>query len=293
MSRTGLHSRADWLARGVARLGGDRAAARADVELLLAAVLGCPRAALYADPRAEVGDQQACCYQALIERRAGGEPIAYLVGTVGFWSLTLKADARALVPRAETELLVAWALEILRGAAAVRIADLGTGSGAIALALASECPCAQVVGVDRDLGALRLAQENRRHVGVANAWFCGGDWLRALAAERFDLIVANPPYVARDDPRLEAGVARFEPPAALFAGADGLSALRAIAVAAPPHLVAGGWLLCEHAPDQASAVRALFDAAGLKEISTREDLAGRPRATGGRRPDALSKRVSP
>ncbi|MDE2148370.1 MAG: peptide chain release factor N(5)-glutamine methyltransferase [Gammaproteobacteria bacterium] len=255
---------------------------RAEAEWLLAATLGCRRATLHARLQ-ECPDETALQrLRERVERRGRGEPLAYVLGSAEFWNLDLACDARALVPRPETELLVEWGLECLRGRTAPRVADLGTGSGAIALALARDCPQAFVLGVERDAAALQLAAENRRRYRATNLTLSRGDWLDALRASSFELIVANPPYVAPGDPRLAPEVARFEPHAALFAGADGLAALRAIVVAAPHGLAPAGWLLCEHAPDQASAVRGLMIEAGLSEVSTRPDLAGHPRATGGR-----------
>jgi release factor glutamine methyltransferase len=261
--------------------------ARIDSELLLAHVLGRARGYLFAHPEAPVAPAQCAAYRALIARRRDGEPLAYLVGRQAFWSLELALDDSTLVPRPETELLVELALEYL-GAAPARVLDLGTGSGAIALALASERPQWQLLGIDRDARALAVAAANAARLGLANARFAPGDWFAGLAGERFDLVVSNPPYIRDDDPCLQDAGLRHEPRHALASGADGLDALRCIVAAAPAHLAADAWLMCEHGAEQGEAVRALFRAAGLREIATRRDLAGRERVTLGRNAGAAA-----
>jgi len=263
--------------------------ARIDSELLLAHVLGRARSYLFAHPEAAVAAPQCAAFRALVARRRDGEPLAYLVGRQEFWSLDIALDGSTLVPRPETELLVELALERL-GARPARVLDLGTGSGAIALALASERPAWQVLGVDRDPRALALARANASRLGLANARFAPGDWFAGLAGERFDLVVSNPPYVRDDDPCLQDPGLRHEPRHALACGADGLDALRRIAAAAPAHLAAGAWLICEHGAEQGAAVRALFRAAGLEDVATRRDLAGHERATLGRNTGAADER---
>jgi len=263
--------------------------ARIDSELLLAHVLDCARSYLFAHPEARVAAPQCAAYRALVARRRDGEPLAYLVGRQEFWSLDLALDGSTLVPRPETELLVELALERL-GARCARVLDLGTGSGAIALALASERPAWQVLGVDRDPRALALARANASRLGLANARFAPGDWFAGLAGERFDLVVSNPPYVRDDDPCLQDPGLRHEPRHALASGVDGLDALRRIAAAAPAHLAAGAWLICEHGAEQGAAVRALFRAAGLGDVTTRRDLAGHERATLGRNTGGADER---
>jgi len=261
--------------------------ARIDSELLLAQVLGRARSYLFAHPEVAVAPSQCAAYRALLARRRAGEPLAYLVGRQEFWSLELALDGSTLVPRPETELLVELALQRL-DAAPARVLDLGTGSGAIALALASERPQWQVLGIDRDPRALALAAVNAERLGLANARFAPGDWFAGLAGERFDLVVSNPPYSRDGDPCLQDAGLRHEPRHALASGADGLDALRRIAAAAPAHLVDGAWLICEHGAEQGEAVRALFHAAGLREVATHRDLAGRERATLGRNAGAAA-----
>jgi release factor glutamine methyltransferase len=257
---------------------------RLDAQLLLAHGLGRPRAWLIAHDDAPLDAGQAQRFAERLARRAGGEPLAYLVGEREFHGLVLCVDARVLVPRPETELIVDWALELLAarpaGAARPRVADLGTGSGAIALAIAHGHPAAEVTATDIDPDALAVAAANAARHGIALR-LLGGAWWAPLAGERFDLVVSNPPYIAAGDAHL-AALGR-EPQHALVSGVDGLDALRAIAADAPGHLQSGGWLLLEHGATQAPAVAALLAEAGLRDIATRHDLAGLPRCTGGRR----------
>ncbi len=256
----------------------------AEAELLLAHALGRSRGWLYAHADAAVAAGEAGRFEALLERRGRGEPVAYLIGRRGFWTLDLAVTADTLIPRPETERLVELALECLPLGGGARIADLGTGSGAIALALAGERPDATVAATDASVAALAVAGANARAAGLANVTFHAGDWFAALPGRRFDLVASNPPYVADGDPHLREGDLRFEPPAALSSGADGLDAIRAIATAAPAHLSPGGWLLLEHGWTQGAAVRALLQAAGFVEVSTHRDLEERDRVTLGRMP---------
>lgn len=255
---------------------------RLDAELLLGDLLGCDRAQLFLRSDEVLPAAQRAAFDARVHRRAAGEPVAYLIGHQGFWTLDLQVTPEVLVPRPETELLVEWALQLLPEQGLLRLADLGTGSGALALALAAARPRAQVVASDLSAPALAVARGNAARLQLP-AEFRAGSWWEAYAAnERFDLVVANPPYIARDDPHLAA--LRHEPLQALSDGADGLQALRAIINGAPPHLHAGAWLLVEHGYDQGEAVRALFAAAGFTAIETRRDLEARERASGGRWP---------
>jgi release factor glutamine methyltransferase len=253
-------------------------AAQLDAELLLAYALGVPRTRLRSHPEAAVEPGAVQHFRALLDRRRAGEPAAYLIGRKEFWSLELLVTEAVLVPRPETELLVERALA-LAGHESARVADLGTGSGAVALALASERPRWQVVATDVSDAALALARANARALGLGRVEFRHGSWLEALAGERYDLIVSNPPYVAVHDPALHE--LQYEPQLALAAGGDGLDALREIVRGAPAHLAAGGWLALEHGADQGAAVRRELALAGLRYIRSHRDLAGRERVTEG------------
>jgi release factor glutamine methyltransferase len=249
---------------------------RLDAELLLAHVLDVSRANVIArDDRVLTPEEQGD-FEQLLARRLAGEPLAYLTGTREFWSFELEVTRDVLVPRPETELLVEWGAAV----GGRDVLDLGTGSGAIALALARELPAAQVAAVDRSRAALAVARRNATAL-AARVEFLEGDWFAPVRGRAFDLIVSNPPYVAEGDPHLAE--LRFEPALALASGADGLDALRAIIAGAPAHLRAGGWLLVEHGATQGAAVRGLFARGGFAGVETRRDLAGLERATGGRR----------
>lgn len=259
----------------------DSPSPRLDAEWLLAHALGKPTSYLRTWPEREVAAAIAERYLAWLDRRRQGEPVAYILGFQGFWSLELEVAPQTLIPRPETELLVEVALS-LRSDEAGSALDLGTGTGAIALALAHERPSWQVVGVDRIEAAVALAERNRQRLGLGNARFMLSDWFSALAGERFTMMLSNPPYIAEDDPHLRRGDVRFEPLSALVAGADGLDDLRTIVTLAPRHLHPGGWLLLEHGYDQASAVRALLCDGGFEAVESRVDLAGHPRVSLGR-----------
>ncbi|KQY55255.1 peptide chain release factor N(5)-glutamine methyltransferase [Lysobacter sp. Root494] len=250
-----------------------------DAEFLLVHVLRKPRSWLFAHRDDLAPDEAAAAFRALVSRRAAGEPVAYLTGQRGFWRFDLAVSPATLIPRPETELLVELALERLAGDRPLRIADLGTGSGAIGLALAFERPLAQVVATDASAAALDVARANAAALQLRNVEFREGDWFAPLAGERFDLIASNPPYVALGDPHLDEGDLRFEPASALSSGADGFDALRAITSRAPAHLGEDGWLLVEHGWDQGATVRDLFAAVGFIEVETARDLEGRDRVT--------------
>jgi release factor glutamine methyltransferase len=275
---------ADARARGVAVL---------DAQLLLARVLATTRTALIAHDERELAAGEIGRWSAWLARRAAGEPVAYLLGEKEFHGLVLEVTEDVLVPRPETELVVDWASELLDQRARRRlgetpaeapiVVDLGTGSGAIALALQRRHPEAHVVASDASPAALAVAGRNAARTGLALE-LVEGSWWGAVGGRRFDVAVANPPYIAAGDPHLAA--LRHEPIEALTAGADGLDALRAITAGAPAHLLPGGWLVVEHGFEQAVAVRDLLARAGLGEVETRRDLAGRERATAGRRQGA-------
>lgn len=254
-----------------------------DAEWLLAHALERPRSWLYAHADEHVDAATRARFAALVERRAAGEPVAYLTRSRGFWNFDLRVTPDTLIPRPETERLVELALARLPDAAGVRIADLGTGSGAIALALACERPRAQVFATDASEPALAIARENAAALGIGNVRFGSGSWCSALEGGPFDLIASNPPYIADGDPHLAEGDLRFEPPGALASGHDGLDAIRAIAHEAPAYLAPGGWLLLEHGFGQGSAVRALLHGVGLVDVETARDLEDRERVTLGRR----------
>lgn len=264
-----------------------RAGARidpADAAWLLAHALRRPRAWLYAHANDPVDAGVAAAFDALVARRAGGEPVAYLIGRRGFWTLDLAVTPDTLIPRPETELLVEQALLRIPSAHPARIADLGTGSGAIALAVASERPLARVVATDVSRQALATAAANAGTHGIGHVEFRHGHWWSPLSGERFDLVASNPPYIADADPHLRQGDLRFEPRGALASGHDGLDAIDAIVRGAPAHLVPGGWLLLEHGHAQGEVVRALLLRAGFDAVATERDLEGRERVTGGRLP---------
>ncbi len=256
---------------------------RLEAELLMAMVLDQPRSFLFSHGETALSDEQAGEFQTLLERRLNGEPIAYLTGTRAFWNLDLIVDPNVLIPRPETELLVEAALQRMSPDIPLRVADLGTGSGAIALALASERPEARVIGTDVSEAALETARHNAHRNGLERVEFMISDWLRGLQGH-FDVVVSNPPYVAIDDPHLDRGDCRFEPRGALTPGPDALDAYRQIVFQARDHLVSGGWLLFEHGFDQASSVRELLETAGYVQIQTCRDLQGHERVTLGQLP---------
>jgi release factor glutamine methyltransferase len=251
---------------------------RLDAELLLACVLGTSRTRLKSHPEEVLtwGEREA--YLALIARRAAGEPVAHLTGTKEFWSLRLAVGPSVLVPRPETELLVERALALRREADG-QVADLGTGSGAIAVALARERPLWHIVATDISRAALEIARRNAADVGAANVEFLAGSWFAPLEGRRFHLVASNPPYIAADDPVLASPPLTYEPPAALASGADGLAALREIIRAAPAHLERGGWLLLEHGATQAAQVARELVVRGFTHVRSHRDLAGHERAT--------------
>jgi len=272
------------LDEGAARLGRVADDPRHEAEILLGAALGCTRAFLLAHPEQRILDCEATDrYESHVTRRAHGEPVAYILGEKEFWSLPLAVGPGVLVPRPETELLVERALAHLPTDRACDVLDLATGSGAVALAIATERPLARVVATDSSSVALDAARLNavRQSLG-ARIEFVEGSWYGPLSQRTFDAIVSNPPYIAADDPRVETAVRRFEPPAALFAGPTGLEALRVVVAGAPLHLGHGGWLAVEHGDEQAKSVRELFVAAGFTDVRTHRDLAGRDRCTEGR-----------
>lgn len=252
---------------------------RLDADLLMQHVTGWSRAQQLTRLRDALPAADCARFEALVSRRQRGEPVAYLTGERGFWTLTLQVSPAVLVPRPETEILVEWALELLRPLHAPRLADLGTGSGAIALALAAERPDTVVEATDASDDALKVARGNAESLGLSRVRFAQGHWCEPLHGA-YDLLVSNPPYIAKQDSHLDA--LRHEPLHALTDGADGLQALREIVRETPAFLKPGAWLLVEHGYDQGEAVRALFAAVGFSAIETRRDFGGQERVTGGR-----------
>ncbi|MBL3598966.1 MAG: peptide chain release factor N(5)-glutamine methyltransferase [gamma proteobacterium endosymbiont of Lamellibrachia anaximandri] len=254
-----------------------------EAAVLLCHLLEKPRSHLYTWPEKMLDSAQYQAYQALLQRRSRGEPIAYITGRREFWSLELEVTPETLIPRPDTELLVELALTHLPQKSHCRIADLGTGCGAIALAIASERPDCAVHATDRSSAALAVARKNGERLGFNNLHFHLGSWFEALPADdRFRLILSNPPYIPEEDPHLTQGDLSSEPREALAAGSDGLNDIRVIVSEAHCYLQPGGWLLLEHGFDQADAVRLLLQEAGLTEIQSHRDLAGHERITEGR-----------
>ena len=261
-----------------AALPGDEA--QRDAEVLLCRALDKPRTYLLAWPEATVPEAALEQFEAWVRRRRDGDPIAYILGEREFWSLTLKVTPATLIPRPDTELLVEQALQQqLPGDA--RVLDLGTGSGAIALALAAERPHWQVTGTDVSAAALAVARSNGERLGLGRVRWCQGSWFAPLAAERFHLVVSNPPYIADDDPHLQSGDLRREPRSALVAANRGLEDLEHLVRSAPRYLVAGGVILLEHGFAQGEAVRHLLTARGYSTVRSWRDLGGHERISGG------------
>lgn len=253
-----------------------------EAKILLAHVLGCDRAWLAAHGDAQLTGEQAKAFEALARRRRDGEPVAYLTGRREFFGLDLEITPDVLIPRPETELLVEQALLWIAADAPARVLDLGCGSGAVALAIAHQRPLVRVLGADVAPAAVKLARRNATRLAIENVEFVVADWFDGVPRERFEVIVANPPYVAEADPHLEAGDLRFEPLAALTPGHDALAAIRTIIGAAPEHLAAHGALALEHGHDQSPPVQALLSSAGFVEVRSLRDLAGILRVTSGR-----------
>lgn len=256
---------------------------RLDARLLLQYATGCTHADLLARPETSVIAPAWVQFTEWVERRAAGEPLAYLVGEAEFRGRVFQVSPEVLIPRPETEVLIDLAVDRLKMQKTGRVVDLGTGSGIVAISLALECPQAGIVAVDLSPGAISVARNNAGRLGAA-VDFRQGDWFAPLTGERFDLIVSNPPYVADGDPHLSRDGLPFEPQMALSdleKGGDGLACIRRIVAAAPAFLNPGGWLLFEHGYDQGAASRNLLTAAGFKAAFTHPDLAGTDRVSGG------------
>ncbi|MEM9403883.1 MAG: peptide chain release factor N(5)-glutamine methyltransferase, partial [Pseudomonadota bacterium] len=273
---------AELLADATHRLDPVSESPRLDAELLLARAIDTPRSYLIAHPEDTPDAAATQRFNDTIDARAAGKPIAYITGEKEFWSLDLKVTSDTLVPRPETELLVEHAIGYVSRRDAMQVVDLGTGSGAIAIAVARERPLSDVWATDISEAALRVARHNARAHDVANVNFASGSWLDAVRDMTFDVIVSNPPYVRADDPVLEA--LSFEPRAALVSGPDGLDAIRRIVVDARSAAKPGAVLLIEHGAEQGDAVAGLFSSAGWSEVRGIRDLAGQARVTAGRQP---------
>lgn len=250
---------------------------RLDAELLLCHVIQQPRSYLFTWSDRELSVEQVDAYEALLQRRLSGEPVAHLIGSQAFWTLDLEVTPDTLIPRPETETLVEVALDKLADGP-FRVADLGTGTGAIALSLASERRGWQVVGCDRVDAAVQLAERNRQRLEISNAEFVQGSWFEPLQG-RFDMIVSNPPYIDPDDPHLQQGDVRFEPLSALIADNQGMAEIEQIADTARTFLNMGGWLLFEHGYDQGPVSRELLQRLGYTNVETIQDLGARDRVT--------------
>ncbi len=255
-----------------------------EASILIAHALGISREALYAHPEITLDREQAAHGLDYVQRRARGEPVAYILGTREFYGLKLRVTPAVLIPRPETELLVELSLERIASLRKPRVVELGTGSGAIAIALARECPKARITATDYSLPALRLAHANARQHDAGGIDFVQADWFAPFGEEYFDLVVSNPPYIAAGDPHLDTGDLVHEPRIALVAGREGLDALARVIAAAPSRLRPGGWLVLEHGAEQQPSLGRLLRKAGFKDIGAHHDLAGLPRAISARRP---------
>lgn len=259
--------------------------ARLDAELLLGKVLGKPRGYLFTWPEKELKPEESHQFQSLLAQRLQGQPVAYLLGYREFWGMELEVSPATLIPRPDTELIVELALEHLAQTVAPRILDLGTGTGAIALALAKERPDAHILALDNSVAALAVAQRNQHRLGFSHVNWLASNWLSALApAKQFSLIVSNPPYIAEHDPHLSQGDLRFEPRSALSSGAQGLADLSYLIQTVPDYLQAGGWLMLEHGYTQGAEVAAVFTDTGYTELACYQDLAEHDRVSLGRYP---------
>jgi len=288
---TGSASVAALLDRATARLTAtlqlDRREARLEARVLAAHAWQVTPAWLISHDTDVPGIAQAASLDSLLQRRLGGEPIAYILGEREFFGLNFAVTRDVLIPRPDTEVLVEAALQHLPEFTPCRILDLGTGSGAIAITLGLRRPMAEVVAVEASAEAISIAQANARRLGADNVHFLTGNWYAGLGKKKFDMIVSNPPYIAATDPHLDRGDLRFEPRQALASGEDGLRDLRIIVSGAPGHLVEHGWLFLEHGYDQAAAVVELMRQYDFEQICTLHDLAGRNRVSGGCRPSKV------
>lgn len=266
------------LASAIDTLKDESESPKVDAEVLLCEVLQCNRTRLITEPSLELSDTQQQCFADFIAHRASGRPVSYIIGHQDFWTLSLDVNESTLIPRPETELLVELALSVA-GAKKGHCLDLGTGTGAIALAIASEKPGWQILGTDRVSEAIALASRNQKKNNITNASFLQSHWFDEIPQQQFDLIVSNPPYVESESAYLQQGDLRFEPVSALVSGEDGLDDIRHIIQRASHFLNPQGWLLLEHGFPQAQAIRSMMHQVGMKSIVTRQDYAGHDRVT--------------
>ena len=269
------------LGHGVLELTPTSPSPQRDADVLLAHVLGKASVYLYTYPEQILSPQQKDAYQELINRRCEGVPVAYLIGKREFWSLSLALSEDTLIPRPETELLVEQTLNLLGDVRSATVLDLGTGSGAVAIALACERPQWKIVAADINEGALGTARSNAQRLGLSNMEFYCSDWFSNIPGYAFDAIVSNPPYIAEDDPHLQQGDLRFEPKRALVSGQDGLTAIRHIIAESSHHLHLRGMLLLEHGFQQKQAVLALLHECNYENMQSFQDIAGNDRVSGG------------
>lgn len=255
--------------------------ARLDAEILLCDVMQFNRSKIYSHPDQLIADEQLVLFKSLIEQRRLGHPVAHLTGKKEFWSLELAINEDTLIPRPETELLVETALQIIPDDTAFNILDLGTGSGAIAIAIASERPLSKIVATDINANTLNMAKKNAAFHALPNIQFLVSDWYNEIPSQTYDLIVSNPPYIKQDDEHLSQGDVRFEPELALVAGADGMHAINIIIELAKPYLTSNAPLLIEHGYDQKELVQHCFLKNGFKQVTTVQDLSGQDRITYG------------
>ena len=269
--------------RLISALALEASSARIEVQCLLQEVLQVQRVYLLAHPKRNLSQTELAHYSGLLQRRLGGEPIAYILGEREFFGLNFKVTPATLIPRPDTELLVELAVQRIPKFEPYKVLDMGTGSGAIALAIAQECPQAEVFACDTSVAALAVARKNAHALGLTKVNFEQSNWFTALGTQQFDLIVSNPPYIPADDPHLARGDVRFEPASALISGKDGLDDIRQIIGQSASHLRPNGWLLLEHGYDQSSRVRDLLEAAKFEAVFSGRDLAGIERVSGGRK----------
>lgn len=261
---------------------------RLDLEVMLACVLGVNRTYLFTWPEKHLTPQQEQVFLTMLSRRIAGEPVAYITGAREFWSLSLHCDPSTLIPRPDTECLVEVALQHLSSHCENRVLDLGTGTGAIALAIASERPQSMVIAADVISAAVAVAQKNSQRLKLTNIQVLQSDWFESIEG-KYDLIVSNPPYIDSEDVHLQQGDVRFEPKTALVSAANGFADILHIVASAKPFLKTGAWLMLEHGYQQAERVRQIFDECGYDEIFTANDLSGLERVSGGRWPGGVNE----